>query len=147
MVAVEFTISMALNGFQLELEMSDEATKLQAVGDFISKLTPKSLLLGVLAGFFALGLFNLYENRATAFLYIINSPSILLGLGGGLTLLACGWVVSIALKRLEEYMQAKIDEQARQIEELRRELAECREECRAGTNTMLTAILEKLNDK
>lgn len=63
--------------------MSDETTKLQAVGDFIGKLTPRSLLLGVLAGFFALGLYNLYENRAAAFLYIINSPSLLVGLAGG----------------------------------------------------------------
>lgn len=127
--------------------MSDETTKLQAVGDFISKLTPRSLLLGVLAGFFALGLYNLYENRAAAFLYIINSPSLLVGLAGGLVLLACGWVVSISLKRLEEYLQSKIDDQERQIATLREELIECRTECRAGTNAMLTAILEKLDDK
>lgn len=126
--------------------MSDE-TKLQAVGDFIGKLTPRSLLLGVLAGFFALGLYNLFENRATAFLYIINSPSLLVGLAGGLVLLACGWVVSVSLKRLEEYLQSKIDDQAKEIDHLRTELAECREECRAGTNAMLTAIMEKLNDQ
>lgn len=128
--------------------MADETTsKIQAVGDFISKLTPHSLLLGVLAGFFGLGLYNLFENRATAFLYIINSPALLIGLAGGLILLACGWAVSVSLRRLEIYLQEKINDQAGHIRRLERELEECKLECRTGTQTMLAAILGKLDEK
>jgi len=132
--------------------MSDEANKLKAVGDFIGGLTPRSLLLGVLAGFFGIGLWTLFDNRAAVFTYIVGSPYLLVGIGVGLVLIAFGWVVSILLRRVEEFMQKQIDKLTddssalkQELVDVRAQLHECQEECRAGTQHKLDRILEKLN--
>lgn len=132
--------------------MADEATKLKAVGDFIGNLTPRSVLLGIIAGFFGIGLWSLFDNRQAVFTYIIGSPYLLLGIGGGIVLLAFGYVVSILLKRVEEFMQKQIDHLSGESGHLKDELGsvrlqlrECQEECRTGTQVKLDRILEKLN--
>ena len=132
--------------------MSDEATKLKAVGDFIGNLTPRSLLLGAIAGFVGIGLYQLFEVRAIAFTYIASTPGLLWALAGGGVLLATGWLVSHLLAKSEKFLMLRIDEQDKEIELLREELSVCREECRAGTAAMLAslhegqkAILEKLD--
>lgn len=125
--------------------MSDEASKLKAVGEFIGGLTPRSLLLGSIAGFVGIGLYQLFEVRAAVFAHIVSTPTLLYAIGAGLGLLAIGYVVLFLLAKSEKFLLLKIEEQEKEIRALRDELSECRNECRAGTAAMLVAIKEKLD--
>lgn len=125
--------------------MDDKIGLLGAIGEFIKNLTGKSVLLGTLAGFLGLCLYNLYENRAIAFPYLIAKPYLLLGLGAAIILIIAGVVVQKALGRLEEYMQSRIDEQAKVIAVLQLDLDHCKTDCRDLSQGMLKEILEKID--
>lgn len=128
--------------------MSEEqSTKLEAVGNFISKLTPKSLFLGVIAGFLGLALITLYESRILAFSFILSSPLLMVGIVAGFVLILCGWLVGLALTRLEEYQQKILEDKVIIIGELKTDLQECREDCKDETKLMFETILEKINEK
>lgn len=99
-------------------------------------------MLGGIAGFIAIGLYQLFEVRAQAFTYIANSPAMLWAIGGAITLLSVGYIVSHLLQKSEDFLMMRIDEQEREIDLLRQELAACREECRAGTVAMLASLNE-----
>lgn len=125
--------------------MSDESEKLKAVGDFISALTPRSLLLGSVAGIVGIGLYQLFDARAVAFAYILNSPSMLWTLGAGTLLLAVGYLVAYLLNKSEKFLLLKIEDQDKEIDKLRAELEDCKTECKAGVAAMLTSIKEKVD--
>lgn len=125
--------------------MDDKIGLLGAIGEFIKNLTGKSVVLGTLTGFLGLCLYSLYENRAIAFPYLIAKPYLLLGLGAAVILVIAGVVVQKALARLEEYMQSRIDDQAKLIATLQADLEHCKTDCRDLNQGMLKQIMEKLD--
>lgn len=125
----------------------DQSNNITAVANFISQLTGTRIWNAFLAGLIGVAVYTLYENRSSAFPYILNSPWILTALGVGLLISIFAMVTVAMVKRVQEVQDAKNEYVEKQITTLKAELDACRNDCREAQNSMLLKIWEKLNEK
>lgn len=80
-------------------------------------------------------------------MYIIKSPAMLWGIGIASAVILFTWLILVAVSRVEEMFEERISDQDDHISELRKDLDDCRLDCREINTGILKQILDKVNEK
>lgn len=77
------------------------AEKINAAGDFITKLTGSRIALAFVMSLLAITAYSLFENRVEVFSVILHSIPIMISIGVGVGISIIGWLFSLAISKIE----------------------------------------------
>lgn len=77
------------------------AEKINAAGDFITKLTGSRIALAFVMSLLAITAYSLFENRVEVFNVILRSVPIMISIGIGVGISIIGWLFSLAISKIE----------------------------------------------
>lgn len=77
------------------------AEKINAAGDFITKLTGSRIALAFVMSLLAITAYSLFESRVEVFNVILHSVPIMISIGIGVGISIIGWLFSVAISKIE----------------------------------------------
>jgi hypothetical protein len=78
------------------------AEKINAAGDFITKLTGSRIALAFVMSLLAITAYSIFENRVEVFHTVLGSIPIMISIGVGAGLSIIGWLFSLAVSKIDE---------------------------------------------
>ncbi len=92
------------------------AEKINAVGNFITKLTGSRIALAFVMALLGIIAYSLFEARAEVFNVILKSTALMISIGVGSAISLVGWLFSLAISKIEITQQKVESAQQQRIE-------------------------------